>query len=95
MLITNAVEAWHFSLKTHVGGKELIETFSFSGVISHVLTIGDQWEQQATNLEVLWFKTCVAECSDYPKLAKFPGLIQSLIVDQLKAAKKATEEGTY
>ena len=94
-MITNAVEAWHYSLKTYVGGKELIETFSFSGVISHVLTIGDQWEQRATDLEVLWFKTRVAKCSNYPELAKFPGPVQFLIVDQLKAAKKATEEGIY
>ena len=47
VMTTNAVEAWHYSLRTHAGGKELMETFSFSGVISHVLTIDDQWEQRA------------------------------------------------
>lgn len=50
VMTSNAVEAWHYSLRTHAGGKELMETFSFSGVISHVLTIGDQWEQRATDL---------------------------------------------
>lgn len=94
-MTTNAVEAWYHLLKTYAGGKEVMETFSFFGVISHVLTIGDQWEQRATDLEVLWFKTHVLECSDYPELAKFPGPVQSLIVDQLKAARKATDEGIY
>ena len=56
VMATNALEAWHHSLKTHAGGKEVMETFSFSGVISHVLTIGDQWEQRALDVEELWFK---------------------------------------
>lgn len=46
----------------------------------------------ALDVEQLWFKTrvCtyVAECSDYPKLAKFPGPVQSLIVDQFKIPRK-------
>lgn len=42
-MTTNVVEAWHYSLKTYAGGKEVMKTFPFSGVISHVLTIGDQW----------------------------------------------------
>lgn len=65
-----------------------METSSFSGVISHALTIGDQWEQRALDVEELWFKTRVAECTEYPKLAQFPGPVQLLIVDQLTAAKK-------
>ena len=87
-MTTNAVESWHHLLKTHAGGKEIMENFSLSGVISHVLTIGDQWEQRALDVEQLWFKTRAAECSDYPELAQFPGPVQSLIVDQLKAGKK-------
>lgn len=30
----------------------------------------------------------VAECSDYPKLAKISGPVQSLIVDQFKIPRK-------
>ncbi len=95
VMTTNAVESWHHSLKTHAGEKEIMENCSLSGVISHVLTIGDQWEQRALDVEQLWSKTRVVECSDYPELAKFPGPVQSLIVDQSKAAKKANEEGIY
>lgn len=72
-----------------------METIFFSGVISHILNIGDQWEQRALEVEQLWFKTRVVECTEYPELAQFPGPVQSLIVDQLKAAKKANEEGIY
>lgn len=75
-MTTNAVEAWHHLLKTHAGGKEVMETF---------WTIGDQWAQRALDTEGI-------EC---PEPAQFPGPIQSLIVDQLKAAKKANEEGMY
>ena len=95
VMTTNAVEAWHHSLKTHAGGKEIMENFSLSWVINHVLTIDDHWEQLALDVDQLWFKTRVAECSDYLELAEFPGLVQSLIVDRLKAAKKANEEGIY
>lgn len=52
-MITNAVEALHYSLKTHAGSKNVMETFSFFGVVSHVLTIGDEWEQRAIDLEIL------------------------------------------
>ena len=41
VMTTHAVEAWYHSLKTHAGGKEVMEMFSFSGVISHVLNIGN------------------------------------------------------
>lgn len=68
-MTTNAVKAWHHLLKTHAGGKEVIKTFSFSGVISHVLNIGDQWEQWALETEELGFKTRVVECTKYPELA--------------------------
>ena len=37
----------------------------------------------------------MADCSNYPELTKFLRLLQFLIVDQLKAAKKATKEGIY
>ncbi len=37
----------------------------------------------------------MVEYSNYLKLAKFLGLIQFLIVDQLKATKKAIKEGIY
>lgn len=37
----------------------------------------------------------MAESNDYLKLIKFPSLIESLIVNQLKAVKKATEKGIY
>lgn len=73
VMTTNTVEAWHHSLKTNAGGKEVMETFSFSGFVSYVYIIGNQWEQRAIVLKVLWFKTYVPECSDYPELAKFPG----------------------
>lgn len=53
VMTTNAVESWHHLLKTHAGGKEIMENFSLSGVISHVLTIGDQWEQRALDVEQL------------------------------------------
>lgn len=33
--------------------------------------------------------------SNYLKLAEFPGTVQFLIVDQLKAARKAIEKGIY
>lgn len=33
--------------------------------------------------------------SNYPKLAKFPSPVQSLIIDQLKAVKKANEKSIY
>ena len=94
-MTTNAVEAWHHSLKTHAGGKEIMENFSLSGVINHLLTIGKHWEQLALDVEQLWFKTRVAECSDYPELAKFSVPVQSLIVDQLKAAKKVLGSHTH
>lgn len=95
VMTTNAVESRQHSLKTHGGGKEIMENFSWSGVISHVLTIGNQWEQRALDVEQLWSKTWVVKCSDYPKLAKFPGPVQSLIVDKLKAAKRANKEDIY
>ena len=41
VMTTNVVEAWYHLLKTYAGGKEVIETFFFSKVISHVLNIGD------------------------------------------------------
>lgn len=46
----NIIEAWHHLLKTHTKGKEVMEIFPFS---SHVLTIDNQWEQRATNFEML------------------------------------------
>lgn len=52
----NVVKAWHHLLKTHIGGKRVIKIFSFSGVISHILTIGDQWKQRALDIKELWFK---------------------------------------
>lgn len=32
----------NYLFKIHIGGKELMETLSFSDVISHVLIIGNQ-----------------------------------------------------
>lgn len=85
----------HASIHT-CSGKELIETFSFSSVISHILSVTNQWEQQAADLGVLWFKTCVAECNDYPKLSEFPGPLQSLMVwINLKQLRKLLEKDTY
>lgn len=34
----------------------------------------------------------MAKCSNYPKLAKFLGLLQFLIIDQLKIVKKAIKK---
>lgn len=65
----------------------------FFGITNYVIAIFDQLKQEVTNFGVL--KTYVAKCSDYHKLAKFPGPIQSLILDHLKAARKVTEEGMY
>ena len=96
VMTTNSVEAQHHSLKIHAGGEEVMETFSFSGVTGYVLNIGDRWEQQAFEVEDVWFKTRLVECTEYPpELAQFPGPVQSLIHDQLQAAKKADKECMY
>lgn len=52
-MTTNAIEAWHYLLKTHAGGKEIMKIFSLSEVINHMLTIGNQWEQCALDVEVV------------------------------------------
>lgn len=33
------------------------------------LLVTHQWEQRALDVEELWFKTRVAECTEYSKLA--------------------------
>lgn len=92
VITTHAVKAWHYLLKTYAGSKKFIETFVFFNVISYVLFIGNEWEQRATNLEVLYFKTCIIKYSNYSELEKFLGLIQFLIVNQLKVANKANKK---
>lgn len=57
VMTTNAIEAWHYLLKTHAGGKEIIKKISLSEIINHMLTIGNRWEQCVLDIEQLWFKT--------------------------------------
>ena len=92
---TNPVESWHFSLKTHAEGKKSIRKFSLLGCASHVLRIGDQWEQRAKDEAALWRSTRSAECQDYPDLARFPGPVQELIVGQLKKGQQNAADGKY
>ena len=72
-MTTNVVEAWHHLFKTHASEKEIMEVFSLLGVINHILTIGDEY---ALDVDQLWFKIQIAEYSDYPELAQFPGPVQ-------------------
>ena len=68
-MIINVVEVWHYLLKTYTGSKEVMETFFFSGVICHILNIGNYWEQRALEAKELWFKTQVVKCTEYFQLA--------------------------
>ena len=90
---TNPVESWHASLKKHAEGKRAIKKFSLLGCATHVLKIGDRWEQRARDAMVHWRSYQRAECKDYPYLAKFPSPVQDLIVDEMKKGRNAALEG--
>lgn len=49
----------------------------------------DQWEDCLRSLQT----TRMPECAEYPGLKLFPGLVQSLLVEQLKEAMKSIDEG--
>ena len=69
--------------------------FSLIGCSNHILKIGDQWERRDHDTAVTWRSYQSAECQKYPLLAKFPRPIQALIVEQLKKAVAATEQGEF
>lgn len=41
VMITNAIEVWHYLLKTYAGDKKFMKTFFFFNIISYILTIGN------------------------------------------------------
>ena len=108
-MTTNAVESWHTSLKKHADGKfSLIGssrhincivgkascmTFSLIGAASHVIRVGDQWENRTRQEAINFHTTMTPECQECPQLRKFPYPVQKLIVDQWKLAAKELADG--
>ena len=68
-------------------------TFSLIGAASHVLRIGDQWENRARSEEANFRTTMTPECQECPYLRKFPYPVQMLIVDQWKLAARSLADG--
>lgn len=69
-------------------GKAHLIMFSLKGAASHVIRIGDQWENRANQEEISFRTTTIPECQECPHLRKFPYPVQKLIVDQWKLAEK-------
>ena len=72
---------------TYILGKAAIQKFSLTEAANHVLRIGDQWEIRAQKAAIDFRTTRTPECQDYPQLALFPYLVQSLLVEQYKIAQ--------
>ena len=73
--------------------KAHLVTFSLKGAASHVIRIGDQWENRAGQEEISFRTTTTPECQECPHLRKFPYPVQKLIVDQWKLAAKSLTDG--
>ena len=68
-------------------------TFSLIGAATHVIRIGDQWENRAVQ-EIINFRTTTTpECQECSHFRKFPYPVQKLIVDQWKLAVQSLADG--
>lgn len=90
---SNPIESWHKSLKIQAKDKEVMAKFSLAGAANHIMKIADQLEQQGHHAVIKFRSIRTAEYTQYSDLELFPGPVQSLIVDQLKQAMKAIDEG--
>ena len=78
---------------TYILGKAVMQRFLLTGAANHVLQIGNQWEIQAQKAAINFYTTRTPEYQDYPQLALFPYLVQSLLLKQYKIARKEIVEG--
>ena len=74
-------------------GKATFMTFSLTGAATHVIRIGNQWENRARGEEISFRTTMTLESQECPHLRKFPYLVQRLIADQWKLAAKSLADG--
>ena len=90
---TNPVESWHSSIKKAPEDKLTMSKFSLRGIDNHVLLIGDEWVLRDKEEGTRWKTSMFPEARDQPELAAFPVPIQRLLINQMKKAKKDTENG--
>ena len=68
-------------------------TFSLTGAAIHVIRIGDQWKNRASQELISFRITTTPECQECLHLRKFPYPVQKFIVDQWKLAAKSLADG--
>ena len=93
VMTTNSVESWHSSIKEHAGGKRDIQKFSLCVIANHTLIIGQQWEQRDREAQMQWRHSKYGGDTRVPELARFPGPIQALLIDELREADKKIANG--
>ncbi|KAK9327144.1 hypothetical protein V1520DRAFT_372265 [Lipomyces starkeyi] len=89
---TNGVENFHSVIKKHNSGKSLRQKYSITGLVAHLLALGERIQEEAKRSAPKFRTQHLKKADELPQLKRFPLPVQKLIVEELDALRQMGDE---